>query len=442
MAGPIAEAPVAVITGTTRDVGRFTAYGLAQARWNIIGLYRNPEHDEDQAAIVREIKHDYKVNMFAGRADLLDPATPDLVVDVVDKFYGGKINALVLNAAGGFSRAKDEASIQRAIEDARKINVDAQLRLVDRLLGKFSDGGVIVFNNSDAGHRIHRMGAEEKAVLEGYLPVAQTKNELEEHLTSRIPELAERGVRVAVAVGNALEGTFVAKVLRMTHKNLVSTWQNYTEENYFPTTMDMATAVVRCVRNNDLPSGHREYVGIRPELQLYPPRPLGLRLFGAPPMAEDSVLSREEVEGIIPQRWPFMFIGGVSEIEYGKRAVGSLVNLLHPDINWRDGHFPGHPLVPGTITQEALEQLGALTVGGMERFRGKIAVLRGVEMKFKRQITPGEPIQLIAEGMELTEARGMVFGEGNVRAVNSQGKPAVEGNVSFALLDPAALKAA
>lgn len=83
-----------------------------------------------------------------------------------------------------------------------------------------------------------------------------------------------------------------------------------------------------------------------------------------------------------------------------------MVDLRHPDINWRDGHFPQYPLVPGAITQEALEQLGALVVLGMPEHNGMIAVLTEVDqMRFLRQIIPVDNVRLEVDGMEITKQK-------------------------------------
>lgn len=131
-----------------------------------------------------------------------------------------------------------------------------------------------------------------------------------------------------------------------------------------------------------------------------------------------------------------MFIGGVTELEPGKKAVGWLADLTHPDINWTGGHFPNYLLVPGVITQEALQQLGALVVLGMPEYRGMIAVLTGVDqMRFLRRIKPGDDVKLEVKDMDITEEKRRVTGMGYVRALNSAGKVAVEGQVSFALIN-------
>lgn len=409
----MAERPVAVITGTSRDVGKYISYGLAQAGFDILGLYRNPQHDQDQANVISEAKGN-KVRMIAVRTDLLDEDTPDLILDRINEDFGGKIKVFIDNAAGGYGQT---------IEQARKINVNAPQRLIDRLKDNLASDAVIVFNTSIPAHLYKILQEGEMELMGDYHPVAQSKNERELSLRS---EFAGEGPRLAVVVGNGLEGSFVTRLLKGKNKDFVSKMLDISAEGYFPTMMDMATAVVRVVRGN-YPTGHTEYVGVKPEFQLYP---------GSPVMRPDSILSRDEIYRIIPHRWPFMFIGGVSELIPGERAAGWLADLTHPDINWTAGHFPGYQLVPGAITQEALEQLGALTVLSMPEYKGMTAVLTGVDgMRFKRQITPGEDVKLEAERMEIRKLGKIISGSGHVRALNSVNKVSVEGDVSFALIN-------
>ncbi len=420
------ERPVAIVTGTSRDVGKYIAIGLAQAGYDILGVYRNPQHEVDQEAVIQEVRSVRgvgKARMVAVRADLLDEATPDLIADRLNEDFGGKAKVFIDNASGGYKQTIDEASA---------INLDAPQRLMDRLRDNLTPDALIVYNTSVPAHLFHTLQDGKRELLGDYLPVAQTKNQREQILRSKF---TGDGQKLAVVVGNGLDGSFVTGVLKLKNKSFVQQMLDVSEEGYFPTVMDMAATVVRVVRGN-FPTGHTEYVGIAPQHQLYPSRPLGLSLFGAPPMKEGSILSREQIYDTIPHRWPFMFIGGVNEVEFGQRAVGSLVNLMHPDINWRPGHFPEHPMVPGAITMEALAQLGALTILGVPKYKGKIAQLTEVDgMRFRDAIIPGEEVRLEVDMTKVRERGEMVFGIGQVRAINPR-KTAVEGEIHFALVDP------
>lgn len=251
--------PVAVVTGTSRDVGEYICYRFAKAGWDILGLYKNPQHDQDQIAIIEKVTR-FGAKMRAIRADLLDPSIPNLLKSELEQNFGGKGRTLILNAAGGY---------RKSIAEAEEINVTAQERLLTGLLDNLIPGAVVVFNTSYPSHRYHLASPEEIEELGDYNPVAQTKNAEEMILRSRIPELEDRSIRLAIVVGNGLEGTFVSRVLKRRKSELVDQWLNLTGKGYFPTAEDMADADIRVVLGN-YPSGHTEYVGISKEYQLYP----------------------------------------------------------------------------------------------------------------------------------------------------------------------------
>lgn len=263
----MSESETVVVTGSSRDVGKFATLALGQAGYNILGLYKNPQHERDQAAIVKEVKG-YKVNMEAVNADLLDPETPGLIIASLKENFGGKAHALLLNASGGYGKS---------LEEAREINVFSQLRLVDALLDYLADGSAIVFNTSDPSHRFHTLDEARVGGSGEYNKVAKTKNEMEAILRKRIPEFALRGIRVAIVDGNGLDGSFVSRVLKKKEGGLVEEWQVLSEDGNFPTMMEMAVADLKVIRGNYL-SGHTEYVGIAPEYHLYPSMPASASL--------------------------------------------------------------------------------------------------------------------------------------------------------------------
>jgi len=147
-----------------------------------------------------------------------------------------------------------------------------------------------------------------------------------------------------------------------------------------------------------------------------------------------SELSRADIEAILPHREPFIFVDRISEIEFGRRAVGWMDDVGRHELIL-SGHFPNFPVLPGAILVEALAEVGAVAALGVEGYRGKIGVLAGLDgWKFRRMVRPGDQVRLEAE---LHHLRGK-YGKGHLRAT-VDGELAAEGEMSFGVVDrPAA----
>ena len=171
--------------------------------------------------------------MVAVEADLLDEGTPDLILARLNEDFGGKVNVFIDNAAGGYGQT---------IDQARAMNVIASQRLLDKLRGNFTPDAVSVFNTSVPAHLYQTLQEKERRLLGDYDSVAQSKNEREINLRS---VFAAGSQRLAVVVGNGLEGSLVTRLLRRGNKAFVGQMLDISEEGYFPTMMDMANAVVR-----------------------------------------------------------------------------------------------------------------------------------------------------------------------------------------------------
>ncbi len=109
-------------------------------------------------------------------------------------------------------------------------------------------------------------------------------------------------------------------------------------------------------------------------------------------------LSSEDIKTIIPHRFPFIFVDGVTDFVEGKSATG-FKNVL-PEEPYFEGHFPGRPIMPGVIILEALAQMGVifakLTADGVAK--EALAVFSGADaIKFRRQVFPGDVLQLRVE---------------------------------------------
>lgn len=147
---------------------------------------------------------------------------------------------------------------------------------------------------------------------------------------------------------------------------------------------------------------------------------------------EQTILTREQIQEIIPHRDPFLFVDRIIEVEYGKRAVGIIDDLGQPNYEvWMRGHFPNFPVMPGAIMMEALAEVGAVAALGLPENRGKLVVLTGVnKWRFRHPATPEKPIRLEAELDKMREN----YGTGRVRAL-AEGRVLAEGALSFAIVD-------
>ena len=139
------------------------------------------------------------------------------------------------------------------------------------------------------------------------------------------------------------------------------------------------------------------------------------------------MLGIEEIQKIIPHRYPFLLIDRIVALEPGKRAKG----LKNVTINepFFTGHFPDYPVMPGVLIVEALAQVGAVSILSLEQNKGKIAFFAGIDgFRFKRQVAPGDQLTL---EVELTKIKGPV---GKGKAIAMVGDELVaEGELMFAV---------
>lgn len=142
-------------------------------------------------------------------------------------------------------------------------------------------------------------------------------------------------------------------------------------------------------------------------------------------------LEAEQIQAIIPHRYPFLLVDRVVELESGKRAVG----LKNVSINepFFQGHFPQYAVMPGVLVLEALAQVGAVLALSEPANRGKIAFFGGVDnCRWRKQVRPGDVLRL---EIEVTAMRGPV-GKAHGRAL-VEGKVACEADLTFAFGAPA-----
>ena len=110
---------------------------------------------------------------------------------------------------------------------------------------------------------------------------------------------------------------------------------------------------------------------------------------------ETTVLGIEEIMKVLPHRYPFLLVDRILELEEGKRVVGiKNVTINEP---FFQGHFPGHPIMPGVLIVEAMAQVGGmLMMGSITEPESKVVYFTSLDnVKFRRPVKPGD--QLVFE---------------------------------------------
>ena len=132
---------------------------------------------------------------------------------------------------------------------------------------------------------------------------------------------------------------------------------------------------------------------------------------------ESQVLGIEEIMQVLPHRYPFLLVDRVLEIDAGKRIVGiKNVTINEP---FFQGHFPGHPIMPGVLIVEAMAQVGGmLLMGTVPDPASKVVYFTSLNnVKWRRPVKPGDQLRF---ELELVQVRGMMCKMSGVAKVDGE----------------------
>ena len=147
-----------------------------------------------------------------------------------------------------------------------------------------------------------------------------------------------------------------------------------------------------------------------------------------PQVSEETTapLDSEQIMQILPHRYPFLMVDRVTRIDGNQITAEKNVTINEP---YFQGHFPGHPIMPGVLQLEAMAQVAGILTLKQADNAGKIAYFMAAEkVKWRKPVKPGDVLQI---DIELLRARGKVAKAKGVCTV--RGEVVSEAEITFTL---------
>ncbi len=159
-----------------------------------------------------------------------------------------------------------------------------------------------------------------------------------------------------------------------------------------------------------------------------PPKSESKAAEGGFAIEDGMILDTVQLMKILPHRYPFLMVDRVTKIE-GNKIVGvKNVSINEP---YFQGHFPGHPIMPGVLQLEAIAQVAGILMLRQAENYGKLAYFMAAEnVKWRKPVKPGDSLVI---SVEMTKSRGKI---GKAKGICSvDGEAVSEADVTFMLVD-------
>lgn len=148
----------------------------------------------------------------------------------------------------------------------------------------------------------------------------------------------------------------------------------------------------------------------------------------SPPLK--TTFSVEEIQRLLPHRYPFALVDRIIDFVPEKLAVG-IKNVTFNEPHFQ-GHFPNRPVMPGVLIIEAMAQVGGIVLTQMAGDIGDgLFMFAGIDkVRFRCPVVPGDQLVMT---VELLSVKARRFGKMQGRA-EVDGKLVCEGELMFALV--------
>ena len=125
-------------------------------------------------------------------------------------------------------------------------------------------------------------------------------------------------------------------------------------------------------------------------------------------MEQNAELNAEQVMQILPHRYPFLLVDGVMKIGGNKITAFKNVTINEP---YFQGHFPGHPIMPGVLQLETIAQVAGILMLRQAENAGQIAYFMAAnDVKWRKPVLPGDVLVVEVEMMKMRGKLGKAKG--------------------------------
>jgi beta-hydroxyacyl-ACP dehydratase FabZ len=133
---------------------------------------------------------------------------------------------------------------------------------------------------------------------------------------------------------------------------------------------------------------------------------------------------------LLPHRYPFMLVDRILEVQGTEKIVG-LKNVTFNE-GFFQGHFPGHPVMPGVLIVEAMAQTGGMLLMEQipEREKKTVYFMSLDNVKFRKPVVPGDQLRM---EVTMVQFRGKVAKMKGVAMV--EGKVVAEAEMMAGIVD-------